>query len=57
MELRLRRVPSRTRRGIRGLPGAAEATDGRGHEDENLGETGLVFRWVLRVLSPIFWFL
>lgn len=43
VELRLRRVPNRTRRGIRGLPdGAAE---GWGHEEEeDLGTTGLDFR-------------
>lgn len=52
VELRLRWVPKRTLRGIRGLPDWAE---GRGHEDEeqDLGETGLDFRW-LRVLSPTF---
>lgn len=27
---------------------------GRGQEEEDLGGRGLVFRWVLRVLSPIF---
>lgn len=54
MELRLRRVPNRTRRGIRGLPDWAETAEGRGHEEEDLDGTGLDFRWVLRVLSPIF---
>lgn len=44
MELRLRRVPNRTRRGIRGLPDGAGAVEGRGHEEDDLGETGLDFR-------------
>lgn len=44
MELRLRRLPTRTRRGIRGLPDGAAAAEGRGHEEEDLGETGLDFR-------------
>lgn len=55
MELRLRRVPSRTLRGIRGLPDWAGTAGGRGQEEEALGETGLDFCWVLRVLSPVFW--
>lgn len=44
VELRLRRVPNRTRRGIRGLPDGAGAAEGRGHEEEDLGVTGLDFR-------------
>ncbi len=44
MELRLRRVPNRTRRGMRGLPDGAGATEGRGHEEEDLGVIGLDFR-------------
>lgn len=54
MELRLRRVPTKTRRGIRGLPGGTEPADGRGHEDENLVATGLDFCCVVTVLNPIF---
>lgn len=42
LELRLRRVPNRTRRGIRGLPDGP--ADGRGKEEEDLGATGLDFR-------------
>lgn len=57
VELRLRRVPTRTRRGIRGLPGGTEPVDGRGHEDEDLVAMGLDFGCVARVLNPIFWFL
>lgn len=52
--LRLRRVPSRTRRGIRGLPDEAGTAAGRGHEDDDLAEAGLDFLWLLRGLSPIF---
>lgn len=60
-ELRLRRVPNRARRGIRGLPDVAGAAEGRGQEaegrgqdEEERGNGGFDLHWVLKVLSPIF---
>lgn len=43
-ELRLRRAPNKTRKGIRGLPAGGAAAEGRGQEDEDLGGVGLGFR-------------